>query len=484
MIDLVFASKKVGKKLRRLPRRLVPDHIKRAYYKKLIAVLTDARNMLLDRLMPELPIITKEAGFVKDAIEGSVWSYADTLGKVFDDVNISFYQEMTEDSFRRMAEDVGQETAAFNRAALGKQFKQVLNVDVFQTEPWLEQMASAFTKTNVGLIKSIPEKYFQEIEDLVMRKVQAGGRYEEIRDILEEEGRGKGRFDISKNRAKLIARDQVGKFDGNLTRMRQTELGISRYIWRTSQDERVRPSHSALNGKFFSWDKPPDVGHPGQDIQCRCTADPIIEDVLGMEFEGDTAEARAQAKKEGRYFSRDEWIADMTAEEKAAFNYWTTKKNGCTNIRKYQAGEMTDKQKKSQAGKTAIKNAAIMEQAFKKAPRYNGVIYRGIGQLDETSVKSLIQKGTIVADKKFSSWSKDPTIGIGFAKQYTTGDKNYMVFKVNATKNAYDIDHSALSMYLGEQEVITTPEARYRVLDVTKIVKDSGIGYAVELEEI
>jgi SPP1 gp7 family putative phage head morphogenesis protein len=46
------------------------------------------------------------------------------------------------------------------------------------------------------------------------------------------------------------------------------------YIWRTLQDEKVRPEHAANNGKIFAWDTPPETGHPGEDFGCRCWAEP------------------------------------------------------------------------------------------------------------------------------------------------------------------------------------------------------------------
>jgi hypothetical protein len=48
-----------------------------------------------------------------------------------------------------------------------------------------------------------------------------------------------------------------------------------RYIWRTEQDARVRPSHAANNGKIFSMDNPPSTGNPGEDYNCRCWAEPM-----------------------------------------------------------------------------------------------------------------------------------------------------------------------------------------------------------------
>lgn len=48
------------------------------------------------------------------------------------------------------------------------------------------------------------------------------------------------------------------------------------YIWRTVGDKDVRGSHAARAGRQFSWDNPPEGGHPGEDFGCRCWAEPII----------------------------------------------------------------------------------------------------------------------------------------------------------------------------------------------------------------
>jgi SPP1 gp7 family putative phage head morphogenesis protein len=65
-----------------------------------------------------------------------------------------------------------------------------------------------------------------------------------------------------------------------VNRARQTELGVKQYTWRTSLDERVRPEHQEREGEVFSWAKPPKDGHPGQPINCRCTADPDLSAIL------------------------------------------------------------------------------------------------------------------------------------------------------------------------------------------------------------
>lgn len=43
-----------------------------------------------------------------------------------------------------------------------------------------------------------------------------------------------------------------------------------KYVWRTANDDRVRPSHAALNGTVRAWSDSPD---PGEDYNCRCWAE-------------------------------------------------------------------------------------------------------------------------------------------------------------------------------------------------------------------
>ncbi len=104
-----------------------------------------------------------------------------------------------------------------------------------------------------------------------------GLRHEELSAKLE------AAFGVSQARADLIARDQTLKLAGDLTHIRQTQAGITSYVWTTSGDERVREEHAVLDGETFEWRSPPEVGHPGQDFNCRCTAYPIVP---GFEEEG------------------------------------------------------------------------------------------------------------------------------------------------------------------------------------------------------
>lgn len=134
---------------------------------------------------------------------------------------------------------------------------------------------------SVNLIRGLGEDTAKKVEQVVLQALGEGASNREIAKRLTEA------FGMQRRRAALIARDQAAKFNGNLNRIRQTQAGITEYVWATALDERVRgnpggkypsarPSHWAREGKRYRWDAPPEGGHPGEAIQCRCIGRPIL----------------------------------------------------------------------------------------------------------------------------------------------------------------------------------------------------------------
>lgn len=50
-----------------------------------------------------------------------------------------------------------------------------------------------------------------------------------------------------------------------------------KYIWRTQGDGKVRSEHAERDGKTFSWNDPPEGGHPGEAPNCRCWAEEVAK---------------------------------------------------------------------------------------------------------------------------------------------------------------------------------------------------------------
>lgn len=137
-----------------------------------------------------------------------------------------------------------------------------------------EAKRASWSRANAKLIRSIAERHVERIAEVVEAGMQSGSRASVVaRRIRETTG-------ISARRVASIARDQVATLQGQVVAARQARLGITRYRWRTVGDSRVRTLHRDREGKIFEWDKPPSDGHPGQPINCRCTAEPVLDDVL------------------------------------------------------------------------------------------------------------------------------------------------------------------------------------------------------------
>jgi SPP1 gp7 family putative phage head morphogenesis protein len=138
----------------------------------------------------------------------------------------------------------------------------------------LGDLLSAVSIRNAALIKDIGQETIANVARVVTNSVLSGQGHQFLRSEL------KGVFEMSDNRAKLIARDQTAKLNSDLNRFRQDQAGVDKYVWRTSQDERVRARHRGLEGKVYEWGEPTgaeDGLPPGQPIQCRCVAQGVVE---------------------------------------------------------------------------------------------------------------------------------------------------------------------------------------------------------------
>lgn len=176
--------------------------------------------------------------------------------------------------------------------ANGDEFRRVIGISSKDTglKPALDQ----FQDRNVGLIKTLVGKQLDDVRSIVEEAESGAWRVEVLSDKLKDS------FGVSESRANLIARDQVLKLNGQLTQTRQKGAGITKYIWTTAGDERVRGNpdgpnprglHYDLDGTTQSWDAPPEIsedgrtGHPGDDYQCRCTAFPVLDELDGDDSE-------------------------------------------------------------------------------------------------------------------------------------------------------------------------------------------------------
>ena len=167
-----------------------------------------------------------------------------------------------------------------------------LGLNTFQNNllrPNITELTKGWAVNNARLIKSIEAQYLDNVSRTMFEAYKNGTSVKTLKEQLIKD------YNISENRAQLIARDQIAKLNSNYVEDEHKLLGIKYYVWEDSNDIAVRPSHRVMNGKICRWDDPTvykdhyedtvwkkrkSIGgvelHWGQDYQCRCTCRAII----------------------------------------------------------------------------------------------------------------------------------------------------------------------------------------------------------------
>jgi SPP1 gp7 family putative phage head morphogenesis protein len=242
----------------------VPEHLERRYRSVLwrrCAALRAAVNAALRSLQTDAAIPPNQISYALDLIGEIEKAFAanvpaDEVAEHFAAVNAYTTRGLALHLSRATGEPVTVE--------------QILGL----RRPELPAERQEFVTANAELITSIDRRYLADVRGLVERADMEGWGVAELRSQLA------ARYGVSLSRAQLIAEDQTGKVHGQVNQIRQTQLGIQRYIWRANRDRLTRPLHAHRNGKEFPWWPPPNEehgdGHPGHPINCRCFADPVL----------------------------------------------------------------------------------------------------------------------------------------------------------------------------------------------------------------
>ena len=188
-----------------------------------------------------------------------------------------YYEKNSKEVTKRMINRIDKQSSSALQSSIEK-LSGGLAVKTDFISGDVKEILEASISRNVNLIKSIETKYFDDIEDLVMRSIAPGGRGLEDLKVLDK------MKDKTINRGVNIAKDQTRKAYNNLNAIRMGKAGIGKFIWRHSGGGRdPRDLHlNVLNGQIFSLDDLPVIdertgerGIPGQAINCGCIMEPI-----------------------------------------------------------------------------------------------------------------------------------------------------------------------------------------------------------------
>lgn len=261
------------------PRQASGKTLELSYFSAIKKLVSPIKSVVKEVLFPRIPSIIQE--FDR---EMKVDAYANLISEAFESIDIAFAAEFNETEVKEVTERTAKNVSNFNKVQVDKQFISVLGVSPVRSEPWLNAQIDSFVQRNVSLIKSIPSDYFDKLETLVRTRIEEGVSTTKLKKEIFEN------FGKITNRSALIARDQINKFQGALTKLRQTESGVTHYIWSTSKDERVRENHKRADGKKVSWKSnglrvgnKGEFYHPGFDYSCRCVPIPLFDNFFTSE---------------------------------------------------------------------------------------------------------------------------------------------------------------------------------------------------------
>lgn len=252
-----------------------PVSIEERYAKELQALVRGMTKVATRELEVLFRGEAAEAYFAQDA------SLTNQAKKTLNALRVRFetvFKDKADEIVRKMLAGVSRESKARLGASL-RELSGGVNVTLPEMPGQLREIFSASVVENVALIKSIPEKYLNEVTGAVMRSITSaeGGMQYLVPQLQKYEG-------ITLRRARNIAMDQTRKAYQSVNLERSKSAGITKGIWiHTGGTKEPRANHKAYNGKEFELAKGAPVGdngeyvHCGEQPFCRCTFVPILD---------------------------------------------------------------------------------------------------------------------------------------------------------------------------------------------------------------
>lgn len=255
----------------------------------------------------------KEEVRLKNRINNSTKSIYEYIADIVYNQKLDLSQEtfdkMLNEKVESLVEDLVKSTVDFAyfsqekwKEVLGESIPSPLNQD--DTEKWLLQNLVYYKETPSRAVEKLGKIRYNRIEkftselnskfnlrldrsnlsDLNYIKTQLQNTNFDFKewDTLRTDIKNLDKFskeDIENLKKWFYRRNELWARNesGNLYAMQSEELsiltGIEKFRWVTEKDNRVRPTHLALDGKVLEFDKAPFL--PGQEPLCRCHLVPI-----------------------------------------------------------------------------------------------------------------------------------------------------------------------------------------------------------------
>ena len=245
--------------------------VSRAYFRDLSRLTRKLFRDIDKQIVSKIPRWTREEAELNssDTVDDELAFLIAQLKDQYSSPKILLeYQDAARKAERRTSIQSGVQT----RRELNK-----LGLDIFKETPQLARLSARFVRTNTALITSIPQQALTNVERIIEDGVQSGTRAVDLARQITGLTQGT-ELAKTRNRSALIARDQTLTHSAQLSRARQRSSGITKFIWRTVGDGRVRDLHEDRDGVEYTWADGAGAQdtYPGDGVQCRCSSEPVL----------------------------------------------------------------------------------------------------------------------------------------------------------------------------------------------------------------
>jgi len=237
-------------------------------------MVREIRTRFENQVLNKLQVKTLEK--FEDAQIGNYAVVFDKLSKAF---TKKINKQFSSDRINKFVKDLYRETNTFNKNQFSGTVSANLGVDlddVLKTDG-LNSFVNAKTLESRNMIEKLKNDTIASYRQNTLRRMSAGAS---LVDLFQQVKKDTG---LKLKNGDLIARNELKAFNSELSKKRAENVGITRAIWRTAEDERVRSCHRFLEGKEYTVGKGlkcPDgdtLIEPGEEINCRCVAEYIVE---------------------------------------------------------------------------------------------------------------------------------------------------------------------------------------------------------------
>ena len=271
----LFRAVGQARRLRKIPRQRPALAIEASLGSYVAGIIRGLKSEL-EPLLEALPGLLAEEAVGKRQDVGEI----EAVTALMEKIRARMRARMQPENIRGTVQRAGEAASDFQKKQFERQVRAGLGVDVVASDAGVAGAVEGFVSESVALIRHLPEKAANDIERAVLEAFRTGETYTEVGKKVA------ALLGSSEEYGRHVASQQVAQLNASVTELRHRNIGVSQYVWRTANDEKVRPRHRAREGHAYSWNDPPGGETPGSApgwFPCRCYAEPDFSGLIGDE---------------------------------------------------------------------------------------------------------------------------------------------------------------------------------------------------------